>query len=81
MNTNLVNNSKKVKKAVRHNDYLNQLKSENQNGSVIYICTIKSCGRLITLKNDVIIKSDGRSHNHAPNLSDDVQAALTELKR
>ena len=38
---------------------------------------IKSCGRLITLKNDVIIKPDDRSHNHNTKLSVNV---LTGLK-
>ena len=48
--------------------------------SVIYAYTIKACGRLITLKNDVIIKYDGKSHNHAPKSSNNVQAVLNGLK-
>ena len=61
--------TEKGEKAIRYNDYLYRLKRENQNGSVVCVCTIKSCGRLITLKNGVIIKSDGKTHNHAPKLS------------
>ena len=73
--------TQKGEKAIRYNHYLYRLKRESQNGSSIYVCTIKSYGRLIALKNDVITKSDGRSHNHAPKLSENVQAVLTELKR
>ena len=71
----------KGERTIHYNDYLYRLKGENQNGLVIYVRAIKSCDRLITLKNDVIIKSDDRSDNHAPKLFDNVQAVLTELKR
>ena len=40
-----------MKKQFVDNDYLYRFKRENQNGSVIYVCTIPSCARLITLKN------------------------------
>ena len=82
MNMNFTwSTTQKGEKAIRYNDYLYRLKRENQNGSVVYVCTIKCCGHLITLKNDVIIKSDSRCHNHAPKLSNNVQAVLTRLKR
>ena len=42
--------TQKGEKAIRYNDYLYRLKRENQNGLVIYVCTIKSSDRLITLK-------------------------------
>ena len=82
MNMNFIwSTTQKREKAILYNDYLYQLERKNQNNSIIYVCTIKSCGRLITLKNDVIIKSDGGSLNHASKSSDNVQAGLTGLKR
>ena len=69
-----------MKKQFVINDYLYRLKRKNQTDSVIYVCTIKSCGRLITWRNDVTIKSNGRNHNRTPTLADNVQAILTGLK-
>ena len=51
MNMNFTwSTTQKCEKAIGYNDCLYRLKDENQNGSVGYVCTIKSCGRLITLK-------------------------------
>ncbi len=38
--------------AILHNSYLYRLRRENQNGSFKYVCTIKSCPSVITLKNE-----------------------------
>jgi FLYWCH zinc finger domain len=68
-------------KAILYNNYLYHLKRENKNGSLIYVCTFKSCSRAITLKNNVIIKSNGGNHNHDPKLPENVQAVYCGLKR
>ena len=82
MNMNFIwSTTQKGEKAILYKHYLYRLKPENRNGSVTYVCTIKSYARLIALKNDVIIKSDGRTRNHAPILSDNIQAVFTGLKR
>jgi hypothetical protein len=72
--------TQKGERAILHNNYLYRLRRENQNGSFKYVCTIKSCRAVITLKNDVIIKCNG-NHNHAPKLTANVQNVLTGLKR
>ncbi len=68
-------------KAILYNNYLYGLKRVNQNGTLIYVCTFKSCSRAITLNNDAIVKSNSLNHNHAPKLPENVQAVLTGLKR
>ena len=67
MDTNFTwSTTQKGEKALLCNNYLYRLRRENQNGSFIYVCTTKSCSRVITLKNDAIIKCDVTSHNHDP---------------
>ena len=68
-------------KAVRHNDYLYQFKRENQDGSLTYVCTFKWCSRTICIRDNLIFKSNGGNHNHAPKLSENVQTVLCGLKR
>ena len=68
-------------KAILYNNYLYGLKRVNQNRTLIYVCTFKSCSRAITLKNDAIVKPNGVNHNHDPKLPENVQTVLTGLKR
>ena len=68
--------TQKGEKAIRYDDYFFGLKSENQNDSAVQSNPVV----VLSLKNDIIIKSDGTSPNHAPKLSDNVQAVLTGLK-
>ncbi|CAM4795938.1 unnamed protein product [Rotaria magnacalcarata] len=73
--------TQKGKKALLYKNYLYRLRRENKNGSLVYVCTNKSCPRVITLKNDAIIQCDVTRHNHDPRLTDDVQNVFTGLKR
>ena len=59
------------------NDYLHRFKRENQ---TTRLYTYEPYSHPITLKNDIIIISDGRSHNHTPKLCDNVQDVLARLK-
>ncbi|CAF1545159.1 unnamed protein product [Rotaria sordida] len=82
MNTNFTwSTTEKGEKAILYNGYLYRLRRENQNGTLIYVCTFKLCSRTITLKNDVILKTNGGNHNHDPKLPENVQAVLCGLKR
>ncbi|CAF4328575.1 unnamed protein product [Rotaria sp. Silwood2] len=82
MNTNFVwSTTEKSEKAILYNGNLYRLKRENQNGSLIFICTFKWCSRTITLKNDAIIKTNGKNHNHDPKLPENVRTMLCGLKR
>ena len=71
----------KGEKAILYNNYLYRFKRENQNGSLIYICTFKWCSRTITLKDNVIIKPNFEKHNHDSKLPENVQGVLCGLKR
>ncbi|CAF2716925.1 unnamed protein product [Rotaria sp. Silwood2] len=73
--------TKKGEQAILYNNYLYHLKRENKNTSSLYVCTFKSCSRSITLKNNVIIKSNDENHNHEPKLSENVQRVFCGLKR
>ncbi|CAF2195766.1 unnamed protein product [Rotaria magnacalcarata] len=73
--------TQKGEKALLYKNYLYPLRRENQNGSLIYVCTNKSCPRVITLKNDAIIQCDVTRYNHDPRLTEDVQTVFTGLKR
>jgi hypothetical protein len=68
-------------KAILYNNYLYHLKRENKNGTLKYVCTLKSCSRAITVKNNVIIKSSVGNHNHDPKLPENVQTVYRGLKR
>jgi hypothetical protein len=68
-------------KAILYNNYLYRLKRENKNGSLIYLCTFKSCSRILTLKDNVLMNPNGEKHNHDPKLSENVQDVLCGLKR
>ena len=72
---------KKVKKVIRYNNYLYHLKRENKNSSSVYVCTFKWCFRTISLKRNVIIKSNDENHNHEPKLPENVQTVFCGLKR
>ena len=53
MNTNFTwSTTEKGEKAILYNGYLYRLRRENQNGSLIYVCTFKWYSRTITLKNN-----------------------------
>ncbi|CAF4101754.1 unnamed protein product [Rotaria sp. Silwood2] len=65
--------TEKGEKAILYNNYLYHLKRENKNTSSRYVCTFKSCSRSITLKNNVIIKSNDENPNHEPKLPENVQ--------
>ncbi|CAF3764873.1 unnamed protein product [Rotaria magnacalcarata] len=73
--------TQKGEKAVLHNKYLYSLKRQSKNGSSIYSCTSKSCYCSIVLKNNLIIKTNGETHNHDPKLAENVQTAFSRLKR
>ena len=74
MNMNVTwSTTQKGEKAVLHNKYLYSLKRQNKNGSSIYSCTSKSCYCSIVLKNNLIIKTNGETHNHDPKLAENVQ--------
>ncbi|CAF1129795.1 unnamed protein product [Rotaria magnacalcarata] len=73
--------TEKGEKAILYNNYLYHLKRENKNTSSHYVCTFNSCSRSITLKNNVIIKSNAENHNHQPKLLENVQAVFCGLKR
>jgi len=82
MNMNVTwSTTQKGEKAVLHNKYLYSLKRQNKNGSSIYSCTSKSCYCSIVLKNNLIIKTNGETHNHDPKLAENVQTAFSRLKR
>ncbi|CAF1341983.1 unnamed protein product [Rotaria sordida] len=81
MNTTFVwSTTEKGEKAILYNSYLYRLKRENQNGSLISICTFKWCSRIITLKNDAIIKNNGENHNYDLKLPGNVRTMLCGLK-
>ncbi|CAF1086026.1 unnamed protein product [Rotaria sordida] len=81
MNTTFVwSTTEKGEKAILYNSYLYRLKCENQNGSLISICTFKWCSRIITLKNDAIIKTNGENYNHDLKLPEKVRTMLCGLK-
>ena len=81
MNTNFTwSTTERGEKAILYNNYLYGLRRENKNGSFVYICTFKS-SRTITLKDNIIIKSNGSVHNHDPKLPESVQVLLCRLKR
>ena len=69
-----------AKRAILYNNYLYRLRRKNQNGSLIYVCTIKSCRCLIILKNNAIIKLNCTNHNHDPKCAENVPNVLTGLK-
>ena len=73
--------TQKGKGAILYNNYVYRLRCKNQNGSLIHICTIKSCPCVITLKNNTIIKLNCRNHNHDPKLAENVYNVLARLKR
>ncbi|CAF1564340.1 unnamed protein product [Didymodactylos carnosus] len=82
MNANFTwSTTERGEKAILYNNYVYGLRRENQNGSLVYICTFKSCSRTITLKDNEIIKSNGTTDNHDPKLPENVQAVLSGLKR
>jgi hypothetical protein len=82
MNTNFTwTTTIRGEKAILYNNYLYRLKRENQNGSSIHVCTFKWCSRTISIKDNVIIKSNSENHNHDPKLSENVQTVLCGLKR
>ncbi|CAF2171282.1 unnamed protein product [Rotaria magnacalcarata] len=68
-------------KAPLYKNYLYRLQRENQNRSLAYVCTSKSCPHVITLKNDAIIQCDATRHNHDPKRTEDLQNVFTGLKR
>lgn len=82
MNTNFTwSTTEKGEKAILYNDYLYRLRRENQNGSLTYVCTFKLCSRTITLKDNVLLKTNGGNHNHDRKLPENVQAVFCGLKR
>ncbi|CAF1313218.1 unnamed protein product [Rotaria sp. Silwood1] len=82
MNTNFTwSTTEKGEKAILYENYLYRLKRENQNGSLIFVCTSKWCHCAITVKNDLIIKSKAGNRNHDPKLPENVQRVLCGLKR
>ncbi|CAF3135153.1 unnamed protein product [Rotaria socialis] len=82
MDTNFTSSTtQRGEKSLLYNNYLYRLRRENQNGSFICVCRTKSCPRVITLKNDAIIKCDVTSHNHDPRLTENIQNVFTGLKR
>ena len=82
MNTNFTwSTTEKGEKAILYNNYLYRFRRENQNSLLVYMCTFKSCSRTITLRNNVIMSSNGTNHNHDPKLPENVQTVLTGLKR
>ena len=50
-------------------DFVYRLERENQNGKHLYICIFNCGSRTITLKDNVIIKINGKNHNHDAKLS------------
>lgn len=82
MNTNFTwSQTEKGEKAILYNGYLYRLRRENQNGSLIYVCTFKRCSRTISLKNYEIVTTNGGNHNHDPKLPENVHAVFCGLKR
>jgi hypothetical protein len=68
-------------KAILHGNYLYRLRRENQYGSLVYVRTFKWCSHTITLKDNLIIKSNGVNHNHDLILSENVQTVFYGLKQ
>ena len=82
METNFtLSTTQKCEKAILYNKYLCRLKLENQNGTHFYICTFNCYFRMITLKDNAIIKVNDENHNHHPKLPENVQTVLVGLKR
>ena len=65
--------TQKGEKAILYNKYLCRLKRENQNGTLLYICTFNCRSHTITLKDNAIIKVNDENHNHEPKLPESVQ--------
>ena len=73
--------TQKGERAILYNNYLYRLRCKNQNSSLIYVCTSKSCPCVITLKNNAIIKLNCTNRNHDPKLIKNVQNILAGLQR
>ncbi|CAF0968541.1 unnamed protein product [Rotaria magnacalcarata] len=73
--------TEKGEKVILYNNYVYHLKRENKNTSSHYVWTFNACSRSITLKNNVIIKSNAENHNREPKLPENVQAVFCGLKR
>ena len=82
METNFtLSTTQKGGKGILYNRYLYRLKRKNQNETHLYVCTFNCCSRMISLKDNVMIKVNGENHNHDPKLPENVQTVLVGLKR
>ena len=68
-------------KAIRYNNYLYRFKREKQNGSLIYVCTYKWCARTISVRDNIIIDTNGGKHDHDPKLSENVQSKIYKRRQ
>ena len=82
METNFtLSTTQKDEQTILYNKYQYRLKRENQNGTHLYVYTFNYSSRMITLKDNGIIKVNGKNHNHDPKLPQNVQTVLVRLKR